>query len=137
FESLARQVDRAREALQALPEDARARAMALKEAVEAFHAFGLKALVRLLRSTEAGRELLVRAVDDPSIYALFLLHGIIRPDVYTRVAAALEEVRPYLRSHGGDVELVTVEGETVYVRLQGACSGCSLSALTLKQGVEE
>lgn len=137
FQTLARRVDQAREAVQSLPEDARMRAMALKEAVEAFHACGLKALVRLLRSTAEGKELLYRAVDDPAIYALFLLHGIIQPDVYARVAAALEEVRPYLRSHGGDVELVKVENETVYVRLQGACSGCSLSALTLKQGVEE
>lgn len=137
IQTLAQRVDRAREAVQALPEEARKRAMALKEAIEAFHACGLKALVRLLRSSGEGRELLYRAVDDPAVYALFLLHGIIRPDVYARVAAALEEVRPYLRSHGGDVELVKVEDGTVYVRLHGACSGCSLSALTLRQGVEE
>lgn len=137
FQTLAQRVDEAYQEVKDLPDEMRNKALALKEAVEAFHAHGLKSLVRLLRSRDAGRELLYEAIDDPAIYALFLMHGIIKPDVYAKVAAALEEVRPYLRSHGGDVELANIEGDTVYVRLHGACSGCSLSALTLKDGVEE
>lgn len=137
FEALAARVDRALEALKGLPENARSRALELKEAIEAFHRHALRQLVRSLRATEPGTELLLKAVEDPAVYALFLMHGIIKPNLFTRVAAALEEVRPYMRSHGGDVELVKVEDATVYVRLHGACSGCSLSTRTLQEGVEE
>lgn len=137
FELLARRVDEAAAALASLPDDARAKATELKKAIERFHAHALRKLVRRLRESEAGKALLYEAVDDPAIYALFLMHGIIKQDPATRVSIVLEEVRPYLRSHGGDVELVKVEGEAVYVRLHGACSGCSLSAVTLKNAVEE
>jgi Fe-S cluster biogenesis protein NfuA len=54
-----------------------------------------------------------------------------------KVEEVLEQVRPYLRFDGGDVELVDVgEDGTVYVRLMGACSGCHMSLWTLKGGVE-
>lgn len=137
FQTLAERVDRAEAALKELPDDARAKALELKKAVEAFHEHALKKLIRLFRETEEGKELLYQAVDDPSIYAMLLMHGIVKQNMETRVAAVLEEVRPYLNSHGGDVELVKVDGYTVHVRLQGACTGCSLSAVTLKDGVEE
>ena len=54
-----------------------------------------------------------------------------------RVQKALEDVRPSLQADGGDIELVEVkEDGTVMVRLQGACAGCPMSQMTLKQGVE-
>lgn len=54
-----------------------------------------------------------------------------------RVEAALEEVRPSLQADGGDIELVEVkEDGTVMVKLKGACNGCPMSQMTLKQGVE-
>ena len=54
-----------------------------------------------------------------------------------RVKEVLDEVRPSLQSHGGDVELVDVTDEgVVKVVLQGACSGCPMSTMTVKQGVE-
>jgi nitrite reductase/ring-hydroxylating ferredoxin subunit/Fe-S cluster biogenesis protein NfuA len=137
FNALAERVDRELSSIKELPEDARRKAMELKKAIEAFHEHGLRKLVRTFRETDAGKELLLKAVEDPAVYAMLFMHGIIKQDLFTRVAAVLEEVRPYMRSHGGDVELVKVEGETVYVRLQGACSGCSMSAVTLKNGVEE
>lgn len=137
YHALAERVDRALAALKELPEDARDKAMELKKAIEAFHEHALRKLVRTFRETEEGKKILFQAAEDPSIYAMFLMHGIIKQDLFTRVAAVLEEVRPYMHSHGGDVELVKVEGGTVHVRLQGACSGCSLSAVTLKNGVEE
>jgi Fe-S cluster biogenesis protein NfuA len=55
-----------------------------------------------------------------------------------RVAKALERVRPYLQSDGGDIDLVDVtEDMTVKVRLTGACHGCPYSMQTLKAGVEQ
>ncbi len=56
--------------------------------------------------------------------------------VEKRVQKALAEIKPRIQADGGDIELVAVEKDTVKVRLQGACSGCPMAALTLKQGVE-
>jgi Fe-S cluster biogenesis protein NfuA len=55
-----------------------------------------------------------------------------------RVLKALEKVRPYLQSDGGDISLVDIsEDNTVMVKLQGACYGCPFSLQTLKAGVEQ
>ena len=53
-----------------------------------------------------------------------------------RVQKALEEIKPQIQADGGDIQLVAIEKDTVKVRLQGACAGCPMAALTLKQGVE-
>ena len=53
-----------------------------------------------------------------------------------RVEKALNDIRPSLQIDGGDVELVDVENGIVKVRLTGACGGCPMSRMTLKQGIE-
>jgi Fe-S cluster biogenesis protein NfuA len=53
-----------------------------------------------------------------------------------KVQAAIEKVRPMLQRDGGDVELVDVTGGVVTVRLKGACAGCPMSQMTLKNGIE-
>ena len=53
------------------------------------------------------------------------------------VEKALDEIRPMLQADGGDIELVSIEGNKVKVRLQGACCGCPASTQTLKMGVEK
>lgn len=53
-----------------------------------------------------------------------------------RVEEVLEVIRPNLQADGGDVELVDIEGGTVKVRLQGACHGCPMAAMTLQMGIE-
>jgi Fe-S cluster biogenesis protein NfuA len=52
------------------------------------------------------------------------------------VEKALEEIRPFLQSDGGDITLISVEEHSVKVRLEGACVGCSVNQMTLKSGVE-
>ncbi|MBW1725293.1 MAG: NifU family protein [Deltaproteobacteria bacterium] len=54
-----------------------------------------------------------------------------------KVEKALNDVRPHLQADGGDVELVDVENNIVKVRLKGACAGCPMSQMTLKQGIEQ
>jgi len=56
--------------------------------------------------------------------------------VEKRVQAALAEIKPQIQADGGDIDLVAIENNIVKVRLRGACVGCPMSALTLKQGVE-
>jgi Fe-S cluster biogenesis protein NfuA len=54
-----------------------------------------------------------------------------------KVEKALEEIRPFLRADGGDIELIEVsEDGVVTVKLTGACHGCPMSQMTLKEGVE-
>ncbi|MES0351128.1 MAG: NifU family protein, partial [Desulfobacteria bacterium] len=53
------------------------------------------------------------------------------------VQTALDKIRPMLQRDGGDVELVDIEGGIVKVRLQGACKGCPMSQMTLKNGIEK
>lgn len=57
-------------------------------------------------------------------------------DLNQRVETALEEIRPFLKSDGGDIALIGIEDATVKVQLLGACVGCAVNQMTLKQGVE-
>lgn len=53
-----------------------------------------------------------------------------------KIRAKLEELRSALQSHGGDLELDSIDGKTVKLKLKGACSGCPGAMMTLKNGVE-
>lgn len=53
-----------------------------------------------------------------------------------KIEAALAQIRPSLQADGGDVELVGVQDGTVKVKLTGACGGCPMAQMTLKQGIE-
>lgn len=58
-------------------------------------------------------------------------------EIKYNVEKALEEIRPFLQSDGGDIKLVDIEnGTLVKVQLEGACAGCSVNQMTLKSGVE-
>lgn len=57
-------------------------------------------------------------------------------EVKTKVEKALEEVRPFLQSDGGDITLLEVTEDTVKVKFEGNCVGCNVSHMTLKSGVE-
>lgn len=54
----------------------------------------------------------------------------------SNVEKALEEIRPFLQSDGGDITLISIEDNTVKVRLEGNCIGCTVNQMTLKSGVE-
>jgi Fe-S cluster biogenesis protein NfuA len=58
-------------------------------------------------------------------------------DIKAAVEQALNKIRPMLQRDGGDIELVEVSDGTVKVRLTGACKGCPMSQMTMKQGVEK
>lgn len=138
FEQRAADVDAAAADVDALAAgEAKDAARALGAAIEAFHRPALVHIVQALKADPRGKELLFELVDEPSVRALFAMHGIIKADPMTRANQALLTVRPYLQSHGGDVDLVRIEGGAAYVRLQGSCNGCSMSAVTLREGVEE
>jgi Fe-S cluster biogenesis protein NfuA/nitrite reductase/ring-hydroxylating ferredoxin subunit len=137
FEQLATRVDDAVKALESLDPAARTVAEELKAAVEAIHRAGLVTIVRSLRADDATRPVLFDLVDDPVVHLLLSLHQIVRPDPMTEATRALQEVRPQLQGHGGDVTLVRIDGGIAFVRLTGACNGCSMSSVTLRNLVEK
>lgn len=137
WEEQAQAVDQAQQRVAAWEEPYRSQALQLKQAVEDFHRPGLVSLIRRLKEDPRGKELLFELVDLPEVRALFLLHGLIRPDPRQQVLQALEKARPYLQSHNGDVELVALEPGVARVRLQGACNGCSMSSATVKNVIED
>ena len=53
-----------------------------------------------------------------------------------RIQAVLDRVRPFLQADGGDIELISVEGQSASVRLTGVCAGCPAAHMTLHDGVE-
>ncbi len=53
-----------------------------------------------------------------------------------QIKATLEEIRPMLQADGGDLEVVTIEGTDVTLRLKGACGGCPHATMTIKQGIQ-
>ncbi|MDD7915713.1 NifU family protein [Polaribacter ponticola] len=57
-------------------------------------------------------------------------------ETQNNVEKALEEIRPFLISDGGNIKLLSIENNTVKVQLEGACIGCSVNQMTLKNGVE-
>ncbi|WP_454231721.1 NifU family protein [Mycolicibacterium fortuitum] len=136
FEALAKRVDDAIAALAGLEDGPRAVAEEVKAAIEAVHRAGLTTMVRRMRAHDGARPVLFDLVDDPGVHLLLSLHGIIRPDPMTHANQVLVQVRPQLQSHGGDVTLVRIEDGTAFVRLEGACNGCSMSSVTLRNLVE-
>lgn len=89
---------------------------------------------------EAGdAALLDRVVSDRLVSSLLVLHGMHPFDLPTRISLGLDKVRPYLASHGGDVEILDVDGEesVIVIRLLGSCDGCPSSSVTLKTAVEQ
>jgi Fe-S cluster biogenesis protein NfuA/nitrite reductase/ring-hydroxylating ferredoxin subunit len=86
----------------------------------------------------AGPDALERFVGDELVASLLVLHGLHPKDTRTRVVEALDQVRPYLGSHAGGVELLEVDPEAgvVRLRLEGSCDGCPSSTQTVRLAIE-
>ena len=112
-------------------------ATARVRAIEDLNAEAFKRLIRILKGYSALAPLLKEAAMDEVVYAVLRRHGILKPSLCERLEAALETIRPMLASHGGGVELVSVEPPNCAVRLLGACEGCPASQLTFYSGVKK
>jgi Fe-S cluster biogenesis protein NfuA/nitrite reductase/ring-hydroxylating ferredoxin subunit len=102
------------------------------EAVQAIVEMYGEGLARIVQRADASAFL-----DDELVTHLLLLHDLHPVPVEERVRGALEEVRPYMESHKGGVELVSIEDGVVRLRLEGSCSGCPSSTMTLKLAIED
>ena len=117
--------------------NARVRAAEIVQLLLELYGEGLARVMEVIAESDERERLFEALAEDELVSHLLLLHGLHPLDVETRVVRALEEVRPYLQSHGGNVELLGIEGGVARVRMQGSCDGCPSSAVTLKLAIEE
>jgi Fe-S cluster biogenesis protein NfuA/nitrite reductase/ring-hydroxylating ferredoxin subunit len=118
--------------------ETRATAVELMQSLMDLHGAGFERMMDLtFEAGEPGRAIIDSFARDQLIGSLLLLYGLHPLPLEERVLQALDNVRPYLRSHGGNVELlgVTTDG-VVQLKLEGSCHGCASSALTLKLAIE-
>ncbi|OUL32402.1 hypothetical protein BV372_19200 [Nostoc sp. T09] len=139
LEELVQEINRFEAIVSEWDESQRCVVIGLQRAIEALHKVALKRLIQNLK--EESMSALRLAVADEVVYAVLLYHELVKPPkppLEQRIQTALDEVRPGLQSHNGDVELVAIKlPDTVEVRLIGTCSNCPASTLTLSQGVEQ
>lgn len=114
-----------------LDEPMRDQVFELLDGVDALHRL---ALVRL--GAALGSEVERLRAEDPAIAWLFDAYAI-GVDERAAVDEALESIRPYIHSHGGRVEVLEVDQGVVRLQMSGACAGCTASAITLQEGIEE
>src|SRR4051812_28257100 len=117
--------------------NARSKAAEVVQVLLELYGEGLARMMETVAQGEESERTFEAFAEDELVSHLLLLHGLHPLDVETRVVQALEEVRPYLQSHGGNVELLGIEGDVARLRMQGSCDGCPSSAMTLKLAIEE
>jgi Fe-S cluster biogenesis protein NfuA len=131
-ESLVRELERSPDTA------AKERAQEIIATVVELHGAALERMLEGLAHAGApGRALIDSLAEDELVSSVLLLHGIHPLALETRVRQALENVRPLLRSHGGNVELLGISGGLVRLRMLGSCDGCPSSELTLKSAIEQ
>jgi Fe-S cluster biogenesis protein NfuA/nitrite reductase/ring-hydroxylating ferredoxin subunit len=145
-EGAQRLVERVQE-LQALlesssPSPTRDVAEELTSAVVQMYGAGLERIAASLGAFgDEGERILAGLAGDPLVATLLLIHDLHPIALEERVQAALDSVRPYMESHGGNVELISLEHGVARIHLRGSCSDCSASSVTLelaiKQALEE
>jgi Fe-S cluster biogenesis protein NfuA/nitrite reductase/ring-hydroxylating ferredoxin subunit len=86
---------------------------------------------------EGSEALRARLVEDGVVASLMLIHDLYPVPLEERVQEGLDSVRPYMESHGGNVELLGIEDGIARLRLEGSCHGCAASASTLELAVEQ
>jgi Fe-S cluster biogenesis protein NfuA/nitrite reductase/ring-hydroxylating ferredoxin subunit len=126
--------------IDALPSGrARDSAVEIVQELMDLHGAGLERILDVLHAApEGGQVLIDRLAEDPQVSSLLLLHDLHPVPLDERVNQALASVRPYLGTHGGNVELLALTPEGVAkLRLEGSCHGCASSAVTLKLAIEQ
>jgi Fe-S cluster biogenesis protein NfuA/nitrite reductase/ring-hydroxylating ferredoxin subunit len=120
--------------LESLDPIARGMAEELVGAVVQMYGEGLQRVMAAVEDSPAVCGLLTA---DPVVASLLLIHDLYPVPLEKRVAEALERVRPYMASHGGDVELIGVIDGVAHLRLQGSCRSCAASSATLELAVRQ
>ncbi len=104
-----------------------------------FYGNGLERILKIISggNSSAAREIYNNLIEDSFINGLLLIHDLHPLDLKTRLHKALDKVKPYMDSHGGSVEIVSVENGVAKLKLSGSCNGCPSSSSTLELGIKE
>jgi Fe-S cluster biogenesis protein NfuA/nitrite reductase/ring-hydroxylating ferredoxin subunit len=106
------------------------------EATLAFYGQGLGRMLQVVsESGPQGAKAYQRLINDKVVRGLLLIHDLHPADLESRLREALDHVRPYLQSHGGNVELISLQDQSARLRLQGTCKSCASSAVTLELAI--
>lgn len=120
--------------------DPRARELAqeLVAAVIAMYGDGLRRIVGAIsEARDAGATILDQLSQDGAVASLLLIHDLYPVSLEERVIEALDTVRPYMESHGGNVELLEIDDGVAKLALQGSCNGCAASRATLELAIKQ
>jgi Fe-S cluster biogenesis protein NfuA len=120
--------------------DARARELAqeLVSAVIAMYGDGLRRIMEAIsEAREAGETILDQLAQDGAVASLLLIHDLYPVGLEERVREALDTVRPYMESHGGNVELLGIADGVAHLALKGSCDGCAASRATLEVAIKQ
>jgi Fe-S cluster biogenesis protein NfuA/nitrite reductase/ring-hydroxylating ferredoxin subunit len=132
LQDLLQELDARIRGLEALPEEVQEQVFTMLQVIDSVHRTSVSRLAAQLK--EAG--IWERALEDDGVNVLFTLYDQLPLVEEAQVEDALELVRPYIHSHGGEVEVLKVEDGVVHLMLKGSCQSCSASSDTLKRGVE-
>ena len=115
---------------------ARALMQECMESVLGFYGDGVARMLEVVkRSGIGGQKAYDDLIHDKIVSGLLLIHGLHPLDLEARLRESLNKVRPYMESHGGNVELLSLENDFARLRLQGSCKTCPSSAVTLELAV--
>ena len=104
----------------------------------AMYGDGLRRIIETIEaSREAGATILDQLAQDGAVASLLLIHDLYPVSLEERVTEALDTVRPYMESHGGNVELLAIEDGVARLALQGSCNGCAASRATLELAIKQ
>jgi Fe-S cluster biogenesis protein NfuA len=118
--------------------EARASAKALVQLVLDLHAAGFERVMEIIaKSGEPGLRTIDDLGHDPLVSSLLVLYGLHPLDLESRIAQAVEKVRPRVRKGGGELDLIAIENGAVRLRLQISGHGCGSTSKTLKAMVED
>ena len=115
----------------------RAVADELVSAVVQMYGAGLERIMAALAADDDGERIALALADDPLVATLLMIHDLHPVPLDRRVHLALEQVRPYMESHGGNVELISLLDGVARLRLEGSCSDCSASSVTLELAIKQ
>jgi Fe-S cluster biogenesis protein NfuA/nitrite reductase/ring-hydroxylating ferredoxin subunit len=134
---LGRRVQELMEEIESLP-DTPGRALTYEciTSLVGFYGLGLERILQIVkRSGIGGQKACEDLIHDRIVSGMLLIHGLHPASLETRLTEALEKIRPYMQSDGGNVELLSLEEDFARLRLEGACKTCPSSGVTLDLAV--
>lgn len=128
------------EEIELLP-DTKAREMMQEctQEILSFYGHGLERILDIISkgNNTAAKDIYNNLIADSFVSSLLLIHDLHPLDLKTRLYQALEKVKPYMDSHGGSVEVVSLENGIAKLKLSGSCKGCPSSSSTLELGIKQ